>query len=211
VSNYLVRVHLPDRPGALGAVASRIGSVGGDVVSFEILERVGGQVVDEIGVALAGDGVVELLREEILEVDGVSVEMVRRVDGELPDRHAELLALATDLFGQPSRAALLDRLAERARASLLARFAAVVDPSGSPMPAGRGELPDRARFEDAARQAMAPGRVQAAMEDGLAAALLVQARLVLVVGRRQPVFRERERRWVSTMATIADHGWQDLS
>lgn len=39
VSNYLIRVQLPDRPGALGAVASRIGSVGGDVISIDILER----------------------------------------------------------------------------------------------------------------------------------------------------------------------------
>ena len=41
--NYLIRVHFPDRPGALGAVASRIGSVGGDVVSIDILERAKGR------------------------------------------------------------------------------------------------------------------------------------------------------------------------
>ena len=38
---YLVRIWLPDRPGALGQVASRIGAVRGDVVGIEILERDG--------------------------------------------------------------------------------------------------------------------------------------------------------------------------
>lgn len=32
VETYVVRVWMPDRPGALGQVASRIGAVGGDVV-----------------------------------------------------------------------------------------------------------------------------------------------------------------------------------
>ena len=35
----LVRVWLPDRPGALGLVASRIGSVGADIVGVDVVER----------------------------------------------------------------------------------------------------------------------------------------------------------------------------
>ena len=111
--NYLIRVQLPDRPGALGAVASRIGSVGGDVVSIEILQRDDGIVVDELGVGLAGDHLIELLRDEILEVDGVVIESVRPVDGPLPDRHTELLEVATELFKQQSSAGLLEHLTGR--------------------------------------------------------------------------------------------------
>ena len=96
--NYLIRVHLPDRPGALGAVASRIGSVGGDVISIEILERHDGLVVDELGISLPDDHLIDLLRDEILEVDGASVESLRAVEGALPDRHTELLEVATELF-----------------------------------------------------------------------------------------------------------------
>jgi hypothetical protein len=102
VPNYLIRVQLPDRPGALGAVASRIGSVGGDVVAIDILQRDNGVVVDELGVGLAGDHLLDLLRDEILEVDGVTIEALRAVDGPLPDRHAELLDIATELFVQVS-------------------------------------------------------------------------------------------------------------
>ena len=102
--NYLIRVKLPDRPGALGAVASRIGSVGGDVVSIDILQRQDGVVVDELGVGLAGDNLIDLLRDEVLEVDGVSIESIRAVDGAMPDRDTELLDVAAELFKQPTPA-----------------------------------------------------------------------------------------------------------
>ena len=76
---YVVRVRLLDRPGALGLVASRIGSVGGDIVAIDILERGGGEALDEFVLELEGDHLVDLLRHEIHEVDGVAVEELRRV------------------------------------------------------------------------------------------------------------------------------------
>ena len=45
----------------------------------------------------------------------------------------------------------------------------------------------------------------------VATAMLVSADLILVVGRRDPVFRDRERQWISIMAELADHGWQELA
>ena len=48
MTGYVVRIALPDRPGALGSVASRIGAVGGDIVAINILERDQGRAVLEI-------------------------------------------------------------------------------------------------------------------------------------------------------------------
>ena len=154
--NYLIRVQLPDRPGALGAVASRIGSVGGDVVSIDILQRDNGAVVDELGVGLAGDHLLDLLRDEILEVDGVSIEALRAVDGPLPDRHAELLDIATELFIQSSREALLDHLSDRVRRSLVADFAAIIDADTTRVTAGHGEVPPDDELRTMALWAVAP-------------------------------------------------------
>lgn len=218
--NYLIRVQLPDRPGALGAVASRIGSVGGDVVSIDILQRDNGAVVDELGVGLAGDHLLDLLRDEILEVDGVSIEALRAVDGPLPDRHAELLDIATELFIQSSREALLDHLSDRVRRSLVADFAAIIEADTTRVTAGHGDVPPDDELRAMALWAAAPLSSPVGADDmgtgtgdpspSVAAAELVRAGVVLVVGRAAPVLRSRERQWIAIMAELADHGWREL-
>jgi hypothetical protein len=80
MAGYIVRIALPDRPGALGLVASRIGAVGGDIVAINILERDEGQAVDEFVVEIGGHHLVDLLQSEIHEVDGVVVLEIRAAD-----------------------------------------------------------------------------------------------------------------------------------
>jgi len=77
---YRLRIWLPDRPGALGLVASRIGAVGGDIEAVDILDRADGRAVDEFIVELPGEQLVELLRNEIHEVDGAAVEEISPAD-----------------------------------------------------------------------------------------------------------------------------------
>jgi len=97
VHTVVMRVWLPDRPGALGQVASRIGAVKGDVLDIEVLETGGGRAVDELVIALPDDGVVDLMVSEVHAIDGVSVEHVRVVDGDHKDGGLMALALAAEL------------------------------------------------------------------------------------------------------------------
>jgi ACT domain-containing protein len=83
MAGYVVRIALPDRPGALGLVASRIGAVGGDIVAINILERQGGRAVDEFLVEIGND-LIDLLQSEIHEVDGVSIVEIRAADTPTP-------------------------------------------------------------------------------------------------------------------------------
>jgi hypothetical protein len=83
MTGYVVRIALPDRPGALGLVASRIGAVGGDIVAINILERQDGRAVDEFVVEI-GQDLIDLLQSEIHEVDGVSVLDIRAADTTTP-------------------------------------------------------------------------------------------------------------------------------
>ncbi len=89
----VVRVWMPDRPGALGQVASRIGAVRGDVLAIEILEQGGGRAIDELTVLLPDDDLMPLLTAEIDAVDGVSVESIRVVDPDRTDASLSALAL----------------------------------------------------------------------------------------------------------------------
>ncbi len=97
VHTVVVRVWLPDRPGALGQVASRIGAVRGDVLAIEVLEVGAGRVIDELVVALPGADLVELMVNEVHAIDGVSVEHVRPVDGPHTESGVLALSLAAEL------------------------------------------------------------------------------------------------------------------
>jgi ACT domain-containing protein len=84
MARYSLEVRLPDRPGALGAVASRIGAVGGDIIAVDIVTRGGEHAVDEFVVDMPGDDLVSLLLTEIHEVDGVDVVEIRPLPAEEP-------------------------------------------------------------------------------------------------------------------------------
>ena len=149
------------------------------------------------------------------------IETLRAVDGPLPDRHAELLDIATELFVQTSPDALLDRLADRVRRSLVADFAAVVDSDTTRVMAVHGDAPGEDEMRSMALWAVAPlsspvgadesGSWPSDPTPGVAAAELVRAGVVLVVGRVAPVFRSRERQWIAIMGELADHGWRELA
>ena len=97
VHTVVVRLWLPDRPGALGQVASRIGSVRGDVLAIEILEVGGGRVIDEVVVALPDPSLVDLMVNEVHAIDGVSVEHVRTTTDGHVDASVLSLSLAAEL------------------------------------------------------------------------------------------------------------------
>ena len=106
VHTVVVRVWLPDRPGALGQVASRIGSVRGDVLAIEILEIGGGRVIDELVVALPDSSLVDLMMNEVHAIDGVSVEHVR----ETSDGHLDTSILSLSVAAELAESAPEDRV-----------------------------------------------------------------------------------------------------
>jgi hypothetical protein len=101
VITIVVRVWMPDRPGALGQVASRVGAVRGDVLAIEVLEQGGGRAIDELTVSLPSDDLLALLTAEIGAVDGVSVESIRVVDPDRIDPSMSALAVAAAIAESP--------------------------------------------------------------------------------------------------------------
>jgi hypothetical protein len=101
VITIVVRVWMPDRPGALGQVASRVGAVRGDVLAIEVLEQGGGRAIDELTVSLPSDDLLALLAAEIGAVDGVSVESIRVVDPDRVDPSMSALAVAAAIAESP--------------------------------------------------------------------------------------------------------------
>ncbi|MGH3786355.1 MAG: ACT domain-containing protein [Pseudonocardiaceae bacterium] len=87
--SFLIRVQLPDRPGALGAVATALGEVGVDILSLDVVERRSGIAIDDLVVELPSGRLPDVLITAAESVEGVEVDAVRPWAGVL-DTHREL-------------------------------------------------------------------------------------------------------------------------
>jgi hypothetical protein len=206
--SVLLRVWLPDRPGALGAVASRIGSVRGDIVGVDVLERVGGVAVDEFGVILPDAQVLPLLVREVEEVDGSRVEHVAVVN-HFPDPRLDALvsvALVCEAQDQPGLQAALTTYAGCA---LLADWVALLDGGG--ILESWGDPPGAADLAALAKPDLdGPDDVDAG-PGNLAVARLPRRGAALLVGRSDHEFRAREKAQLVALARIADRVWTRLA
>jgi len=202
----VVRVWLPDRPGALGAVASRIGAVGGDLVGIDILERGGGQAIDELVISLPRADLLELLVAEMSEVDGVAVEAVRPAAEALRDPRLDALEAAAMLVGAQSPVELLDVLCEHVVRDFSADWAVVADLDDGQLCAGVGPAPSLAWLQAFVAGSRASARVASgdAGPDDVAWAPLPSTGLVLALARMGSPIRSRERRQAAALARIAD-------
>lgn len=207
-----MRVWVPDRPGALGAVASRIGAVRGDLIGIDILERGAGRAIDELVVDLPDEGLVELLISEVSQVDGIDVEDVRRANDSLADPRLDALETAASLVGQQSVVALLRSLARSSIRDFQSDWAAIVEPGAPEHVVAVGEVPSGqwlAAFLAGSRASIAP-RVGESGPDDVAWADMDAAGLVLVLGRQGRPFRARERRQLTALSKIVDARWSEL-
>ena len=75
-TRVVLSVVLPDRPGALGAVASRLGAIGADITDVSISRHDDGSALDVFHLSLpdSDHDLVQLIHQELAEVDGVRVE-----------------------------------------------------------------------------------------------------------------------------------------
>jgi hypothetical protein len=202
----VVRVWLPDRPGALGQVASRIGAVHGDVTAIDILERGGGRVIDELVVALPRSVSIDLLAKEIGAVDGVAVEHVRAIGDERPDSATALLQLAADVAAVPHD--------QRLGALVTGLLRAVDGDWAVAVRAGelaerRGTPPDLGwllAFLDGLDGGghLDPGRPSTHAPSDVMWARLPAAGLVVATGRAARAAHERERDRIILLARIVD-------
>ncbi|ADP79078.1 ACT domain-containing protein [Frankia sp. AgB1.9] len=108
--SYLLRLLLPDRPGALGAVATALGRVGIDIISLAVVERSTDGAIDDLVVQLPMGGLADSALTAAHSVAGVRVESLRPylADGAgvsddldlvdaLTDRPGEAAAMLADL------------------------------------------------------------------------------------------------------------------
>jgi hypothetical protein len=200
-----LRLWMPDRPGVLGQVASRIGAVRGDVVGIEILEREDGVAVDELVVELPPGIPWDLLLREVSQVDGVTVEDIRAVTA-VPDPRLDALESAHAILVAPTVGAALDALVHQVARCFEPEWVAVIGEDPVRVWASRGPVPSPAWVLSFVRGARASLRVAAGLAgpDHLAAASFEHDPLSLALARSARPFHVNERRQVAMLARIAD-------
>ena len=210
---FILRVWMPDRPGALGALASRIGAVGGDVTGIDILERGAGRAIDELVVELPDESLVELLVAEIHQVDGVDIESIRTADVALHDPRVDALETAALLVGAPTPSAAIDELCVHAVRTVGANWGVVLDLGDGSIVTSVGESPAAAWIAAFVAGSQSSARVA----DGdigpsdMVWAPLPAAGRALVMGRNGESFRARERRQAAALARIVDTRFRELT
>jgi hypothetical protein len=211
MKTFIVRVWVPDRPGALGAVASRIGAVRGDVVGIDILERGAGRAIDELVVELPDESLVPLLTAEIDQVDGVDVEDVRVAPEHVHDARLDALETAAVLVAAATPQELIRLLAGHGRRDYESDWSAVLGLDGEIL-ASEGAAPP-SDWLIAFLGGSSSSSVVAAGDGGpddIAWAELAGVGIALVLGRRGRPFRARERRQLATLSRIAGRRVQEL-
>ena len=215
-----VRIWVPDRPGVLGAIATRIGGILGNVVGLEVLERDGGVAVDELTVELPDIGLVDGMCRQIQSVEGAGVEEVRAVGPDEEERYLRVMSAALAIFETANAAAALSALIGFTEELFDLDWATLCDlTTGTPVHSV-GEVPATpwlAAFAEGTRTEAdgtrndapangtdtADGRTDSS---GVLAEHLQAADLSFFVGRSAP-FRRRERREVQLLTRVADHVW----
>jgi hypothetical protein len=199
---YVLRLWLPDRPGALGQVASRIGAVHADVVGIEILERGGGRAVDDLVVALPSDDLVDLLVREVTQVEGVDVEWIEAVQEAGHDPQLALLEAAARLAEADDEQARLALLGAELRRVFEMTWITAVGRSGPTAMLAEGPAPSASwvlAFVDGSRHLS--GTADHGAQD-VAWTELGEDRY-LAVGRAGRPLRARERRQLEALVRIS--------
>lgn len=191
----VVRVWLPDRPGALGQVASRIGAVRGDLVAIDILESGDGRAIDEFVVSLDEPRLIDLMVAEVNDVDGVSVEDVRVIDDDRSPSELIVLGAAVEL-AEADPHAVIGVLCEAVMRSVDADWCVIAE--AGVVIESRGSVPEQISDEP-------DGRPTDSIEPrATIEARLERCRLDVVAGRSGRPIHERERVRMALLARLAD-------
>ncbi|MEI7886797.1 MAG: ACT domain-containing protein [Actinomycetes bacterium] len=192
MTTYVLRVWVPDRPGALGAVATRIGAVQADVIGIDIIERGAGRAIDDLVIDLPDGDSVETLLAEMNQIEGVDVEDIRELDGAPPDPARQALHVAGLIQRGASLKQQLCRLVEGAQGLIGADWAVVIDLETSALRSFVGEDMPSEKWICAFVAGATTGGVSREHED-IAVTALPDPKLKLVVGRGRLPIRARER------------------
>jgi hypothetical protein len=198
-----VRIWLPDKPGMLAAVATRIAAIRGNVVGLEVLERSGGVAVDELMVELPEVGLADKLCSQLRAIDGAGIEEVRPVPTDMEERGLQVISAAVSILETANASASLAALVGLGGELFDVEWSALIDLRSETFVQCAGDVPGidwLLAFVSGSRGGA--GDVDTS-GSGVMAGELTEARLAWCIGRAVP-FRRREHREMEMLVRVAD-------
>ncbi len=198
-----VRIWLPDEPGMLAAVATRIAGIRGNVVGLEVLERSGQVAVDELMVELPEEGQADQLCRALQAIDGAGIEEIRTVPEGTEERGLQVIAAAVSILETANASASLSALVGLAGDLFEVEWSTVVDLHTETFLQCTGDPPRLdwlLAFVSGARSATPE---LGSSSSGVMAGEMEEAGLALCIGRQVP-FRRREHREFEMLVRVTD-------
>lgn len=203
MERFSVRIWLPDEPGMLAAVATRIASVRGNVIGLEVLERSGGVAVDELLVELPEAGLTERLCRQLRTITGAGIEEVRPLPPEAEERGLQVIAAAVSILETANASASLAALVGLSGDLFDVDWSALVDLRSETYVQCIGDVPTIEWLLSFVSGVRTTGPAADTSGSGVMAGELTEAGLVLCIGRTV-AFRRREQRELDMLVRVAD-------
>ncbi|SQG64521.1 putative NAD-dependent malic enzyme [Corynebacterium renale] len=128
--SFLIRVLLPDAPGALASLTAAIGDVRGNIQSVDVVERFSdGTVMDDLVIELPHGAMADSLISAAQSVDGVLVDSIRPFSGRV-DRRGQIEMLADVASANHDIHKAMEKLVGVLPRSMTSSWALVLDTEG---------------------------------------------------------------------------------
>lgn len=197
----VMRVFIPDEPGALAALAARVAEGGGNVVGLEVLERTNGAALDELLIELDDATQIDQLCRRVAAAEGTVIEEVRPVAPDADEHGMQVIDAAQGILTSGTPTAALERLVDAVTRLFDTDWCVVVARRAQTVVARAGRVPPTAQLLELLGPAGGVPAVSGALE--LARRELDEAGLTLCAAR--PIaFRHRELRQIDMLVRVTD-------
>lgn len=194
-----VRVWVPDRPGSLAQLATRIAGAGGNVIGLEVLERDSSAALDELLIEVESADVIDHLCSQVASIAGARIEEVRPVAPDAEEHGLRVADGALRILTQARPAAALSALVSVVSELFDSDWCALVSTSDGTVAHSVGSVPPHTT---PAQLLGGRGPTGTRLSEVMVTPV-EEAHLNLVVGRPIP-FRHRERREIEMLVSVTD-------
>jgi hypothetical protein len=210
-----MRIWLPDAPGVLGTVAAEIGTLGGNVIGLEVLEREAGVAIDEFVVELPDHpGAIEAVCKGIRTIPGAGVEDVQELVAAAQDREDTVLNAAAAILQAATPTAAMTTLSGQLISLFDLTWLAVADLEMETFVEVQGDAPSMAWVTAFARGSQSGADPS---NDTTRSGVFVEAipeTVLTVCGGRPAPIRRRERHGIAMLVLVTARfvdalGWRE--